>query len=112
MALLDILEVSGYVIGGISVGFTGLVGVIQGRTNYDCAMHLYKDLPENAKEVIGKPKKIKIYLQSLLGAPKFIYCTSRNKPAGGAFMDYVQPLEDKFGEGYIRLLILKQILKD
>ena len=111
MTLIDVLKISGYVIGGISVGLTGLAGVIQSKNNYDCAMQLYKDLSEDAKEIVGKPQKAKIYLKSLLETPRFMYCSIRNKSFDGAFMDYVKPLEEKYGEGYMQLLILSRLLK-
>jgi len=111
MTLVDILKVSGYIAGGLVVGFTGLAGVIQCRNNYDCAMQLYKDLPEAAKDVVGKPNRTKIYLQSLIETPKCIYCATLNKPFDGAFMNYVKPLEKKYGEGYMQLLILSTLLR-
>ena len=108
---MDLLEITGYAVGGLGVSFVGLVGYLQGRNNYSCATQLYDDLPENAKEAIGKPNKTKIYLQSMIDAPKFIYCTTKNKCFNNSFFKYVAPLEERFGTDYIKLLILKHALK-
>jgi hypothetical protein len=111
MSLVDILEISGCVIGGLGVALTGTVGVFQGRYNFENAAEFYNDAPDDIKKLIGEPNKLKIYFQSVKDAPKFMFATYKNKQFDDAFMKYVEPIVREKGKDYMRLYVLGQLLK-
>jgi hypothetical protein len=111
MTLIDIIELSAGGIAGISAILTIGVGVLQGHYTFDNAQEFYNDAPEDIKKIIGVPNKNKIYFQSILIAPKFMYNTLRNKDADTAFTKYVAPIEKERGTDFMSLYCMGQLMK-
>jgi hypothetical protein len=93
MSLIDIIELSTCGIVGIGIILSGGVGILQGHYNFEKAINFYNKAPEDIKKIIGAPNKSKIYFQSFLNTPKFMYNTLKNKQTKTAFTNYVAPIE-------------------
>lgn len=112
MDLINILELSSYGVGCIGAILITGVGVLQGNYNFENATKFYNDAPVDIKELIGEPKESKIYFQSIMNAPKFMYYTLKNKRVNDAFTNYVKPIEKERGKEFMKLYCLGQLMKD
>lgn len=94
MSLNNILEIAALSAGGISAIMV-CHGLLKGRYDSQSAEEFYEDANEKTKSILGKPNLVRIYADSIINAPKYIYLRVANKKYDDALSRYISKANEE-----------------
>lgn len=97
MDLVEIVKLSSFVAGGISIAIAGH-GIICGKYNLEDARDFYRRLTDEQKENVMKPSPIKIYFESLKEAPRTITSSLKKRKGENAYNRYMYDVNKQLSD--------------